>query len=1214
MEWTDAQKQVIQLHHRDLLVSAAAGSGKTAVLVERIIQMVTDEKHPMDIDRILVVTFTRAAAKEMKERIYKAIAKKAEEQPQNHHLARQMTLIHNAQITTIDSFCNSLVRQHFGEIDLDPEYRIADEGEMALLSSQVWDEIMEANYEAQNQSFLHLVNCYASRDRDDALVENLHKIYRVSQAYPWPREWLEGLLSPYEISSEEELLASAWMQELTATIRGALEYQMQAAEVLLADLRACAGADHHPYEDNVLADMAIISHLLEGETYQDIYQQQESMPEFSRLSTKKFERQSEEEKKDFKDRRDAIKKAVLGIVEDYLKKPSAEVFQEMQDVKPVITEMIRLVGLFMDQIDAKKRSLGVWEFADIEHFALDVLVDKATKELRSVAKELASFYEEIMVDEYQDSNHLQESILHSITKESLGAHNYFMVGDVKQSIYRFRQAEPQIFNEKYLRFAPTEASQQRIDLDANFRSRQNIINAVNDVFRYIMKPDMGGVDYDEAASLKYGAGAFYPETTADLTTEIHIIQKDDPDLEENDIAAEEAEYVFIAQRVHELVTSGMEVYDKDANAMRPITYRDIAVLRRGLSHGVGERLVEVLDAYQIPAHLQNSTGYFNSMEVEVVLSFLQILDNPRQDIPMASVLRSPMVGLSDDDLAQIRQAYPDVVFAQGAFAYGEEHREEAHWARFFELYEDLRDRTADTPIHRLIQILYEKSGYLRYVSALPAGETRRGNLLKLVDIAIAYEATSYQGLFHFVNYIQKLKKYEVDYGEADLISEEDNAVRVMTIHKSKGLEFPVVFLSGATKGFNTSDMKGDVLLQNELGIGLSRINPDKRVKEKTLYRNVMANRIQLDTLGEELRVLYVALTRAREKLIITGMLDTSALEKVEQRSVGFGESLEARKAAKGYFDWLAPAILHNPGKYAIHVVDGESLVSGAVVAGCEDAMQLQELLECKAQAQEDYVSDIVAGFQHTYRHPQLRGYKNKYSVSELKHLAIEEALSDGLLPAHNDDEGMPLFGTEQKERIVPSFLSSKETKKEYIGALRGTAMHRYLECFDFVRDGAADSYERQLEEMLASGKVTSDQKELLREGSLVKFLHSDLASRMMTAALQGKLYKERAFVMGDTPGHFLEDIQTDATDSMILVQGIIDVFFKEEDGIVLLDYKTDRVDTAEELVVRYRRQMELYADAIMRTQGMPVKEMYLYSFALGETIYVDEGGKYETGR
>ncbi|MCR5641133.1 MAG: helicase-exonuclease AddAB subunit AddA [Lachnospiraceae bacterium] len=1204
MEWTKHQQQVIQLHQRDLLVSAAAGSGKTAVLVERIIQMILDEANPVDIDRILVVTFTRAAAKEMKERIFEAIQKAVKAHPDNHHLLRQMTLIHNAQISTIDSFCSSLVRQHFGEIDLDPDYRMADTGELELLMSGVWDEVLEANYEVASTEFLHLVNCYAKRDRDDQLVEAMRHIYLMSQAYPWPSEWLAHLLDPYQVDSLEALEASSWMQQWRTNLAEELGRLQQEAEALLRDLREVAGDDVHPYEDALQGDLRIIDHLSQATTATELVEQIGTMPEFTRLSTKKFEKQDPEEREACKLRRNRIKDGITHLIEAFGGKTSESILLEMQDLRGIVTEMIRLINQFDAAFTAKKRSLGILDFSDIEHCALDILVDATTKELRPVAKELAAYYEEVMVDEYQDSNHLQETILYSISKDCLGAHNYFMVGDVKQSIYRFRQAEPQIFNGKYHAFSPTESEQQRIDLDQNFRSRNNIIETVNDVFRYIMKPDMGGVDYDDAASLKLGAS--YPESTSDLSTEVQIVIKDDPLFAEEELSGEEAEFVFIAQHINAWMQAGMEVYDKKLNAMRPLQYRDVAVLRRGLSGGVGERLVEILDAYRIPAHLESSTGYFNTLEVEVILSFLRILDNPRQEVPLVSVLRSPMVGLCDEDLANIRVEFPKVAFQEAVAAYTEAHPEHAALQKFSRLYEYLRGLTVDTPIHRIIQILYEKSGYLRYVQALPSGATRRANLEKLVDMAISYEATSFQGLFHFVNYIEKLKKYQVDFGEADLVSDEDNAVRVMTIHKSKGLEFPVVILSGATKQFNTSDLKGDVLLHASMGVGLYHIDPLRRVKDTTLYRTLLSDTIALDNLGEELRVLYVALTRAKEKLMITGCMNQKDLESLTLKEVGAGESFYERKTAKCYLEWMLPAILHHPGKYQIQTVESAHLVSGAVAGELMDTILREQLVARSANADSDYVTEITRGFVHTYGHPRQTGCKIKYSVSELKHQAIEEAMADGLLPEHEESESQPMFGTDVIKRVVPAFISGEETDGVYIGALRGTAMHRYMECFDFVRENAGESYEVQLDEMVASGKVTKEQEALLRPGQLVKFLQSDIAGRMMSAAVAGNLYKERAFVMGDTPAHFFaNDVGNPSDEQMVLVQGIIDVFFKEEDGIVLLDYKTDRVDSGEELVVRYKRQMELYADAIMRTQGMPVKEMYLYSFALGETLLVE---------
>lgn len=1025
----------------------------------------------------------------------------------------------------------------------------------------------------------------------------------MSQAYPWPTEWLDSLLEPYQVRTTEELLAAPWMQQVWQEIRGQLEDIQKTAETLLLDLQQLAGAEGHPYEEAVQSDLRWIGCLLEATDYPAMLEVAAGWPKFADLSRKKFPWADDEEKKSYQNRRKEVKDRLLDLQATYLTKSLDDIVEEMQDLSGIVAEMIRLVKSFDQAFAARKRKLGLMDFSDMEHFALDILVDRTTHEIRPVAKEMARFFEEVMVDEYQDSNYLQETILHAVSKESLGSNNYFMVGDVKQSIYRFRQAEPKIFNDKYAAFTKEESSHQRIDLDQNFRSRGNIIETVNDVFRYIMLPDMGGVAYDDDATLKLGAK--YPDSNADLRTEFLMVQKDDPVFADENIQADEAEWVKIALRINELIASGIQIYDKKMDGMRPLTYGDIAVLRRGLSGGVGERMMEVFESYRIPSHLESSTGYFNTLEVEVVLSFLRILDNPRQEVPLVAVLRSPIVGYTDEQLSRIRLEYPECSFTEAVFAYGEAHEEDACLQKFLNLYETMRQKSVDTSIHRMIQLFYLQTGYVEYVSALPGGAVRKANLEKLIDLAVTYENSSFRGLFHFVNYIEKLKKYQVDFGEADLTGEEDNAVRIMTIHKSKGLEFPVVVLSGATKGFNKSDYTGEVLLHANLGIGLHRIDPMRRVKSDTLYQEYLSGQIQLDLLGEELRVLYVALTRAREKLIVTGSMSAKDYEELTLKQVGFGESFQERRKAGCYLKWMMPAILHNPGKYQLEAVEGAHLILGVVAEEVEDAITREQLVSQIAMAKDEDIHALEEGFQFTYGYSRRSGYKNKYSVSELKHLAIEGAMADGLLPEHEDGESKALFGTEEKKKIRPAFLSGEDTDAIYVGALRGTAMHRYMECFDFVRPNAAETYEEQLEEMKAAGKVTAEQEELLRDRQLKSFLHSDIAGRMMSAATLGNLYKERAFVMGDTPEHFLDGSTTSESGEMILVQGIIDVFFKEEDGIVLLDYKTDRVESAEELILRYRRQMELYADAIWRTQGMPVKEMYLYSFALGETILVE---------
>ena len=1194
-QWTIDQQKVIDIREQNMLVSAAAGSGKTAVLVERIIQRVLDEKHPIEIDRIVVVTFTKAAAAEMRERILAAIQDKLAEQPDNAYLMRQATLVHNAQITTIDSFCNYIVRNHFHEIDLEPDYRIGDEGEMKLIRNTVMDAMMQKQYEeaesvGEDAFFYTFLNAYAKGNSDQAVTDMILRLYDKAQSYPWPAEWLQSVADAYAVSSVEELKNSVWFRFLI----GRLREEMEEAAAKTKQLLQCCMMPEGPsfYAAGLEQDIILYEDILAFAEPTRFYEAFCSL-KYGAIGRKPRNFDGDEVLMNrVKDGRDSIKKKMDKARNAYGAYTLEEIVTQMEQVRPFVEELVRLTLCFTTMFAENKRSRNVLDFNDVEHFALSILKDEKTKQATATAREFRDYFQEIMIDEYQDSNYIQEEILSSVSKEEQGAHNMFMVGDVKQSIYSFRQACPEIFMDKYERFHGNEEGNIAIDLHQNFRSREEVLSFTNDVFYQLMHKDIGNVEYDDLAALYPGA-SYYPKADTDtFQTEILIASRNQEEMEEAGIEDNISfEAKMIADKLHRMQGHQL-VTDKKTGELRPMRYRDVVILLRSPG-AMAEDMIAVLEENGIPAFTENKTGYYDAMEVQTVLNLLRIIDNPRQDIPFAAVLHSAMFAFSSDEIAKIRMTEKKNCLLEAMEAYRDAHPVEQKVGDFLDFLAEMRALVADTPIHMFIEMLLRKTGYLTYVTAMPRGESRRANLEKLIDQAVMYENTSYKGLFQFINYIGQLQKYEVNEGEAQLISDHDDAVAIMSIHKSKGLEFPIVFVSGMGKQFNTQDQKGQMLLHKDMGVGLDLVDYDAQTKTVPLYKQVVARALHSDACGEEMRVLYVALTRAKEKLVLTATLN-KAEETLEKWQENRGMlTFSEREEAQGYLEWIIRATAAKRELYPITVVKAEEVVLEEV-AGLIEKQQKKEALPLLAgQAKASWVEALDAQMQYVYPYEQNGVYKNKYSVSEIKHQQMEKVFAD-------DFSERPDFLQEKAEPIVPSFITKTEKDEVSRGALRGTAMHRFLECFDFSNyDGEKSMYE-QLETMCQSGRLQEEQRKLLQMDRIHCFLESELAKRMKVAATKKQLYIEKPFVMSVSPKElFLEEKDSEDT---VLVQGIVDVFFVEEDGIVLLDYKTDRVKEAEELTKRYQAQLQLYAKALQRTMDLPVKEIWIYSFYLEKMI------------
>lgn len=1288
VSWTTEQQQVIDLRNRNILVSAAAGSGKTAVLVERIVKIITDKNHPVDIDHLLIVTFTNAAAAEMRERIGNAIEKALDEQPGNEHLLRQLTLIHNAQITTIDSFCLYVVRNHFHEIDLEPNFRIGDEGELKLLREDVLGRVLEQNYEEPSEAFSDFVEGYASGRTDAALNEMILQLYEFSRSYPWPEKWLDSFVGIYRIENREELDRAEWLAPLTENIC----FVLKDCEQLLKQALAVTQQDDGPdmYEKAVRSDLEKYESLSKLTSFCELSVALSDI-KYDRLASSRGFEGDPDKLELVKSLREQAKDVVKKLCKQYFFCSPEMMIEQLERTEPMLEEVVRLTKQFADEFAAAKRRKNLVDFHDVEHFALQILVDEETEKAKKTAEEFRDTFEEIMIDEYQDSNEVQETLLRSISREERGENNIFMVGDVKQSIYRFRLARPELFMKKYDSYSLEESTTQRIDLHKNFRSREEVLTCTNDIFYKIMARSLGNVEYDAEAALYPGAS--YP-VSADFIPEILLADSNDELLEDTELTDKKTlEAKIVAEEIKHLMKT-QPVTDKAAGTLRAARYSDIVILLRSLS-GWADSLVEVLNGNGIPAHTVSSTGYFSTVEVQTVLSMLRLLDNPRQDIPMAAVLRSPMAGLTDEELAVLRLEDGSVPFHEAVLELAEGLYEEdgqkeisdseadrkqgrnadektenhieitAHrkLLKFYKKYKQLRQLVPDTPIHELIEIILRETGYGHYVAAMPAGNRRTANLNMLLEKAAAYEKTSYKGLFHFVRYIDELQKYDVDFGEADMVGENEDVVRIMSIHKSKGLEFPIVIVSGMGKNFNKQDTRSKMVLHPELGIGLDYMDGKKRIKSPTIAKKAIAKQIELENLGEELRVLYVALTRAKEKLILTGTLK-DAPEKLEffrQQAALYAHSSDTtaipyltRESAAGYLDWILPAVLSYGDKYPVRIVEAAELVLDEVENQLEKNENLTERIGEIEAADTQLVGQLKQRFSQRYPYQTDILRKNKYSVSELKHRAMRERFEA------EQEETVPAFLEEPVTPTIPLFIQRQgsveqeaqnkaqdagqeaESKAEQKiesntanrGALRGTAVHRVMECYDFTSE---KSVQEQMDAMEKEEKITADMRALVKEQIVADFVSSETGRRMALAQCGGALYREKPFVMGFTEeemerygfGAGAQMIENEAQtenaqqeimsenvsqenhmheEDLTLIQGIIDVFWIEDDGITVLDYKTDRVDTVQELIDRYATQLKLYADALERvfaTRKLKVKEILIYSFRLEKLISIE---------
>lgn len=1213
MNWTEEQQQVIRLRNRNILVSAAAGSGKTAVLVERIIKMLTDMEHPLDVDRLLIVTFTDAAAGEMKERIRSALEKELQNNLENPHLQRQSTLIHNAKIMTIHSFCVSVIREHFHVIDLDPGFRTAEEGELKLLRQDVLDELFEACYAEKSPGFLSLVEKLGGGRSDKRLGEFILKIYDYSRSYPQPEQWLSLCVERYDMeldTLENSPFAGLAKEQAIGYIKDML--------VILTKAEMICNEPGGPYMyvDMLEADMEKLAFIGRAETFKELHERVNGMG-WVRLSSKKDASVSADKKKAVQALREQAKKMLSQLTSMYFYESMEDMVTDMRKVRDDMLMFTELVKAFGESFAEKKRRKNIIDFSDMEQFALQILTKEENGVLvpSAYAKEYQEQFAEVMIDEYQDSNLIQEAILTSVSTAGEGRYNIFMVGDVKQSIYRFRLSRPELFMEKYDTYSLEDSDRQRIDLHKNFRSRKEVLDCVNYIFRNIMRRELGGIEYDEKAALYPGAD-YEPSPCAGgvSVNQAELILIEEPGTREkkgdgssgintDDGAAAEGtkaemsgrrlEARAVAEQIHRLVGTA-QVKDKETGKMRKAAYRDIVILIRSVK-GWADVFSEVLTEEGIPAFATGREGYFASYEIRILLDFLRVLDNQKQDLPLAAVLTSPFAGLSALQLSDIRREYQEQPFYEAAEQYAQTGKE-PKLTQFYEMLRYFREKVSYTAIHELLCNIIEETGYGIYVSAMPGGAQRIANVEMLVEKAAAFEDTSYKGLFNFVRYIEQLQKYEVDYSGANVNDEQADAVRIMSIHKSKGLEFPVVILAGMGKPFNTQDTKSSLVIHPEFGIGMDAIDLERRTKIPTMLKRMIQQSVKMENLGEELRVLYVAMTRAKEKLIMTGLCKTKRLEKMAGEG---GLKVETYDETDGlfinllnadcYMDWVLPSARRQDAPVSLEIWKPKESQGEGSAKEKGDALAEEVLLHWNTgQVFSEEIRERIKR-QLTFRYPYeaARGMKMKFTVSELKKRDyLQEEAGENVM---EEPEVIPL---------LPHFLQEEE---ELTGASRGSAYHKFLELLDFGRPYDKTLLKQAVENMRQEKRIAEDVAGCIRTNDIFAFLCSDIGMRAAEASRRGRLWKEQPFVIGMAASEVYPEA---AGEDKILVQGIIDICFEEDGELVVLDYKTDRVQSPGELAERYHAQLDYYARALEQLTGKKVKQKIIYSFALQREIEV----------
>ena len=1217
MNWTKEQEQAIYKNKSNILVAAAAGSGKTAVLVERIINKIINEH--VDIDKILVVTFTNAAASEMRERIFNAIYKKIDESEDDaeiQNLQRQITLINKASICTIDSFCLDVIRNNFFETNISPNFRIADNNEIELLKQEVLDEFFEEKYEEKNQDFQELIKTYTSYRDDTPLKDLILKIFIYISSSPYPRKWLKTQIEKFNLEDENiDFSETQWGKILLDEMK----------EELTDDI---AILNDEAKKLSVEKDLLIFQKTLENDSYElqtlcanldnwDKAYEISNRVDFIKWPVKKSDSL---EKDNAKNVRDSVKKKFNTKKDKIFVSTSKEAIDDINEMHKLLVKLENLIYEFEDRFTEKKKERNILDFSDVEHLALNILVEEkedGTHTRTEVAKKYQNRFNEIAIDEYQDSNLVQEYILTSVSK----GNNIFMVGDVKQSIYKFRQARPELFLDKYRKYNLNESNKYglKIQLFKNFRSRENILDLTNLIFKNIMSYELGEIDYTKEEYLNLGAN--WDKTK--LKNEVDIIdlndeegskeesdtQLDDDDNDEKEnIEDIELEAKFVAKKIKELVDSKFQIYDLKSQSYRNIKYRDIAILIRS-TKGKAPIFEKELMECDIPVYSDMSSEYIDSIEIQTILALLKIIDNPIQDIPLVTVMRSSIGKFTDNELVEIRLADRNSNFYEALqkarLSVSEELKEKID--EFLNQLQKWREEQEYLSLDELIWQIYEDTGFLNYMGILPNGELRQANLRMLFERAKSYESASFKGLFNFIRFIERLSLSSGDMSSAKMIGENDDVVRIMSIHKSKGLEFPIVFLVSTSSKFNLMDLNMDILLDRDLGIGVKYIDYDKQIKYDTLTKLAIKEKALNSTISEEMRILYVALTRAKEKIYIVGK--SKDFEKQKQKIY---DELDIYKNEKinpilikkhqNYLDWLLLVYYHDFEKMKenlnVNVYKKLDLIKSLKPEEKQEIDLFKLLEENSKNVTDEEIAKLKNELDFTYKYKSSTTIPSKTSITAIAHKDIEKIKStvlteeEYLNPIQSDDEDEIKFEK-------PKFLSDDEEK--ITAGKRGTIIHLIMKNLDFSKEYQLKDIEDLIETLKTKEIITEKEAYSVDKNQILQFTKSEIWDELKNAKAY---FKEEPFYI-NIPAKEVED--TDSNEN-ILAQGIIDLYYiTAKDELVLLDYKTDFVKSGEEeiLINRHKDQLLLYKEALENALNRKVDKIYIYSVTLGKTVRIN---------
>ncbi len=1269
-KWTKEQLEVIESRECNLLVAAAAGSGKTAVLVERIIQMITSRENPIDIDKLLVVTFTNAAASEMRERIGDAIGKALDENPENKHLQNQLVLLNKSSITTIHSFCLDVIKSNFHRINLDPNFRIGDQTECAILKQEAIEEVFEDLYEERDEGFLNLVESYAERGGDKEVQDIILGIYSFAMASPEPKKWLIDSAERFNIDENFDFSQSIWARAILYTVKIEINGLCLNMERALKEVESIEEletfAEKLSVEYKKIADISQACNKSWDEAYKKMASMSfENYVKGVKRISKDAPSYIKESKEKAKTIRDKTKKSLESIVSATFNKDNDSIREEIKYLYNIVKPISSVVLRFEEEYSNKKREKGIIDFNDIEHFALNILTDVDEKG-NIVPSDIAVGYRnkfyEIFIDEYQDSNLVQEVLLKAVANTETP--NRFMVGDVKQSIYRFRQAKPELFLQKYNNYNDKKGSSHRkIMLYKNFRSREEVVDAVNYIFENIMNENIGEIEYTEKERLNLGANFNVDTDEKSIiggATEIHLIQKDnklDDDIindkddrinnKENEIEEEEKldniqlEARMVGNIIKDLMKVNedgkiQKVYDKGIDGYRPVEFRDIVILLRATSAWAPVFADELMNM-DIPTYADVGVGYFDTIEIKTILSLLQIIDNPMQDIPLISVLKSPIFGFTPEDLIDIRVQSKDKIFYEVLKSTAEydgftdsQNENESEFIPseecinkskdFLIKLKEFKEKSMYMSTDEFIWYLYTRTGYYAYVGALPGGSQRQANLKVLFERAKQFEETSLKGIFNFVNFIEKLKKSSSDMGSAKTLGENANVVRIMSIHKSKGLEFPVVICSAMGKNFNTQDFKKSILYHHNLGYGPQFVDYERRISFPSIAKEALKSKINIENLSEEMRVLYVAFTRAKEKLIITGST-RNIQDSIKRWSNGI-ESLDTISQyeilkGKNFLDWIMPCVLRHRdlsnlleevGLDAVFNVEHNSKWYGKLwnkndilveKKSDEEKESIEEILEKidVDNPDSDYYSEIEEKLNYIYPYEFSTRKPATISVTEIKKIQ------------NNYEE--ELINTIFEQKVIlkkPLFIQNEEEREKISGTERGTIVHLVMEVLDLKNVSSVNDIKSQIRGFVSKGIITEKQASIVNPYKIYKFFASNIGKRMLNAEIINREKSIYAQVNMKDIYIYEKLINNDDKklydNESVMLRGIVDAYFEEDNQIVLVDYKTDFVneENINQIIEKYKKQLDLYADIIETLTGKSVKEKCIYLFGVDEAV------------